>query len=305
MINISSNNNSNYNSRIITNIYRGKSYLDGTGVKLYRTIGYTVRSLDPFLLFDEFKSDNNNKDDDMIGFGSKAYRGFSRVTIMLDGYMEYKDNKGNTGTLKPGSIQWLTCGKGIIYSETPKKENGIYPHFLQLWLNLPSFMKMCEPHYLDIDQKDIPITHGFDGSKVRVIAGNFKGQIGPIKDMTTTPTFLDVFLPPNTSFSSTIPAGQTVFVYIYHGSGYFGPKDCKKEIFESELGEYSSEEFQTQVDIVSSSQFGLKFLLSGSASINEPMVRQGPFVLNTEEELDQALEDYNKILTYHNLNKFN
>jgi len=204
--------------------------------------------------------------------------------------MEHKDNKGNKGLLGPGSIQWMTAGSGIVHSEMPKQEDGLM-HGFQMWINLPSHLKMMQPRYQDIEQKDIPTIVSEDGSKVRIMAGEYKNQTGPVKGIVTNPTYLDVTLSPGASFTEQIPIGHTTFVYVYEGSGYFGPQDNQKQVSITQLGIFSAEDSQTKVDIVAGTE-GVKFLLAAAAPINEPIARYGPFVMNTQEEIDQAFDDY-------------
>ncbi|EGC38609.1 hypothetical protein DICPUDRAFT_148704 [Dictyostelium purpureum] len=274
-------------SRTIAKIATGISTSDGAGVKLKRVIGGPISELDPFLLLDEFKSDK--ADDYIQGFPTHPHRGFETVTYMLEGLMEHKDHKGNQGMLKPGSVQWMTAGKGIIHSEMPKQSNGLL-HGFQLWVNLRKADKMIEPRYQDIPAKHIPEIPEEGGGKTRVIAGSYKGVTGPVQGIKTDPLYLDVKLAPGSLFSENIPVGHNAFVYVFEGSGRFGPKNNSKEIKTSQIGVLQVQ--GDKIDVISGEPNGVRFLLVAAAPINEPIARYGPFVMNTQQEINQAFDDY-------------
>jgi len=281
-------------SRVVGRVITGVETSDGEGVRLKRTIGGKLEALDPFLLLDEFKSDSKN--DYIGGFPDHPHRGFETVTIMLAGYMEHKDNKGNKGLLTPGSVQWMTAGRGIVHSEMPKQEDGLM-HGFQLWINLPASHKMNEPRYQDIEPKNIPIvvisqdgSGGSDG-KVRVIAGSYKDQTGPVQGIVTNPTLLDVELAPGQSFTEAIPIGHTCFTYVYSGSATFDPEGNTKSVKESQLAVLEDNNTQDKVQVVAGPE-GAKFLLVAAKPIKEPIARYGPFVMNTQQEIRDAFRDY-------------
>ena len=192
---------------------------DGAGVRLSRAIANAeLDHLDPFLLLDEFRSDDPN--DYIAGFPDHPHRGFETVTYMLAGNMEHADHAGNRGLLTGGGAQWMTAGRGIIHSETPKQENGLMWGF-QLWVNLPAKSKMTAPRYQDIDPSAIPEVK-IEGGSVRVIAGTFKGATGPVQGIVTDPVYLDVRLDASGRFETAIPEDHTAFVYAYQGRGTVG-----------------------------------------------------------------------------------
>ncbi|KAF2078116.1 hypothetical protein CYY_000587 [Polysphondylium violaceum] len=274
-------------SRTVGRIINGRETSDGEGVKLKRTIGGQLEVLDPFLLLDEFKSDERN--DYIGGFPSHPHRGFETVTIMFNGYMEHQDHKGNKGLLTPGSVQWMTAGKGIIHSEMPKQEDGLM-HGCQLWLNLPREFKMMEPRYQDISPEKIPNIEE-NGNKIRIIAGEYKNITGPVEGVVTNPTLLDVELAPGQSFTEAIPIGHTAFVYVIRGSATFGQDDESKLVKSSQLAVLEDQDTRNNVQAVAGPE-GVKFLLAAAKPIKEPIARYGPFVMNTQQEIQQAFRDY-------------
>lgn len=199
--------------------------------------------------------------------------------------MEHRDNKGNCGLLKSGSVQWMTAGRGIIHSEMPKQEKGVMWGF-QLWVNLPAKMKMVEPRYQDIPPEDIPETTLEDGTLVRVVCGEFDGIVGPVKDIVTQPFYYDITLPKGKSIRRSVPEGHTVFAYPFVGSGVFSGKTVKSGtlVIFNEDGE--------EVEISASEDENVRFLLVGGKPIGEPIARRGPFVMNTYEEIAQTFKDF-------------
>eukprot|EP01132_Coremiostelium_polycephalum_P006685 gene6685-8270_t len=275
-------------SRTISKIVNGVATSDGGGVKLKRVIGGTISNLDPFLLLDEFKSDV--KDDYLAGFPDHPHRGFETVTYMLAGNMEHKDHKGNKGLLTSGSVQWMTAGKGIIHSEMPKQVDGLMWGF-QLWVNLPAANKMMEPRYQDIPPKSIPVVDDGQGNKIKVIAGKYKETEGPVSGIITKPLYLDVDLAPGASFSEEIPSTHTAFAYVFKGSGKFGPKSNLKELKLSQMGVLEANNNQDRIEVIAGEE-GVRFLLVAGLPLNEPIARYGPFVMNTQAEIQQAFRDY-------------
>ena len=254
---------------------------DGAGVRLNRSIATSeLEHLDPFLLLDEFRSDDPN--DYIAGFPDHPHRGFETVTYMLAGKMEHADHAGNRGLLTGGGAQWMTAGRGIIHSETPKQDNGLMWGF-QLWVNLPAKDKMTAPRYQDIDPAEIPevaLAHG----SVRVVAGSFENVPGPVTGIVTDPVYLDVRLGPGGEFSTSVPADHTAFVYVYQGRGQVGGAAMRPQ----SLGILSRGEKVTAV--ADGSEF--RFLFIAARPLNEPIARHGPFVMNTREEIHQAFEDF-------------
>jgi quercetin 2,3-dioxygenase len=254
---------------------------DGAGVRLDRAIANAALDhLDPFLLLDEFRSDDPK--DYIAGFPDHPHRGFETVTYMLAGNMEHADHAGNRGLLKGGGAQWMTAGRGLVHSETPKQEAGLMWGF-QLWVNLPAAHKMSAPRYQDIEPDAIP-TAAIEGGTVRVVAGEFQGAFGPVKGIVTDPLYLDVRLDAAGRFETAVPMGHTAFIYAYQGRGSVGSTSLAPKTL-AILGPGDS--------IAAKAVEGeFKFLCIAASPINEPIARYGPFVMNTREEIQQAFEDF-------------
>lgn len=257
---------------------------DGAGVKLRRSLGsrQALRH-DPFLMLDEFYSDNPN--DYLAGFPSHPHRGFETVTYMLDGHMQHKDNQGNTGDLGPGDVQWMRAASGIIHSEMPQQADGRMRGF-QLWLNLPAREKMTPAAYRDISAGEIPTVRLAAGVEVRLIAGHLDDKTGPIHGGSTDPYFYDVHLMPDTIFETSLPNGHNVFVYVYEGDARTGDADkAVPRRAAALLGSGDQIRLSTGAD-------GARVLVLSGQPLREPIVQYGPFVMNTREEIDQAISDY-------------
>jgi redox-sensitive bicupin YhaK (pirin superfamily) len=265
--------------RAVTSVVPVTATKDGAGVALRRAIGsQTLRMLDPFLLLDEFKS--QVADDYIKGFPNHPHRGFETVTIMLKGAMEHRDSVGNRGLLGPGSVQWMTAGRGIVHSEMPKQEDGAMWGF-QLWVNLPARLKMSPPRYQDEAPGAVPEVDVAD-ARVRVLAGTIARTEGPVRGVETAPTLLDVTVPAGgTFYADEIPGGHTTFAYVAEGELTFGDRTVSAGNL-AVLGPGRS---------VSATGAG-RMLLVAAAPIGEPVSRRGPFVMNTDEEIRQAYEDY-------------
>jgi hypothetical protein len=255
---------------------------DGAGVKLRRSLGSgPALRLDPFLMLDEFFSDDPN--DYLAGFPAHPHRGFETVTYMLDGHMQHQDNHGNVGDLGPGDVQWMSAASGIIHSEMPQQSEGRMRGF-QLWLNLPGKEKMKPAAYRDISAGQIPVFKKNDFS-VKVIAGHLENVTGPIAGGSTDPYYWDVQLEPNATFEAALPAGHHAFVYVYEGEAQVGEKKANvPHRAAGLLGDGSSLQL--------SSQGNARMLVLAGRPIGEPIVQYGPFVMNTREEIEQAIADY-------------
>ena len=264
-------------SQIITPI----RVLEGAGVLLKRSIATrTLDYLDPFLLLDHFGSDDPA--DYLAGFPMHPHRGIETVTYMLAGRVKHKDSLGNHGTIGGGDVQWMTAGGGIMHEEMPEPYEGKMEGF-QLWVNLPARLKMTSPRYQDIASADIPEIDLPGGVKTRLVAGHLGKTSGAVTDIYADPTYLDVTLPPEVSFSHFVPAGHTVFTYLFRGKGLFGATASPAQapqlvIFED--GEIVS---------VQASKEGARFLLVSGLPLGEPIARYGPFVMNTKAEIEQTL----------------
>lgn len=250
---------------------------DGAGVKLQRSLGQSnFARLDPFLMLDEFSSEDAA--DYIAGFPAHPHRGFETVTYILDGHMLHEDHLGNKGNLKSGGVQWMTAGRGIIHSEMPQQDRGRMRGF-QLWINLPAKDKMKPASYRDLDAADIPEVKLGDG-KVRVIAGNYAGTAAPVQPGATDATYFDVHLPAGATFTHPVPNGYNAFAYVYEGALEGIPT-------------HSAAVFTQEGDVqVKAGAQGARFLLLAGRPLNEPVVQYGPFVMNTREEIEQAIRDY-------------
>lgn len=275
--------------RRMNQIIQSVATSDGAGVKLRRSLGSSqLARLDPFLMLDEFFSDN--PDDYIAGFPAHPHRGFETVTYMLEGRMEHKDHLGNTGDLGPGGVQWMTAGRGVIHSEMPKQTAGRMRGF-QLWINLPAAEKMKPAGYRDIPAAKIPEL-AFDGGQVRVIAGTLQlgqdkvsGPVnGPQAQLSTDPLFWDLRLEPARLVDLPIPAGHNAFVYLYDGQA---------RIDEQELPHRAAGILADGESLrISSGPRGGRLLVLAGKPIGEPVVQYGPFVMNSRAEIEQAMRDY-------------
>jgi quercetin 2,3-dioxygenase len=261
---------------------RGQETSDGAGVRLTRVIGAVqLPQLDPFLLLDDFRSDDPN--DYIGGFPPHPHRGFETVTYLVAGRLEHKDNAGHTGVLKAGGVQWMTAGRGVVHSEMPMQENGLLAGF-QLWVNLPAAQKMTAPRYQEFDAAAIPAEEREGGVLVRVIAGTTsRGTQGPVRDLATPVSYFDVSLPAGSVFNEPLAQGHNVFVYLIEGELSIDGEPLQP-LSLAVLGEGE------QAALVA--RKASRLLLVAGKSINEPVARRGPFVMNNEAELRQAFDDY-------------
>jgi quercetin 2,3-dioxygenase len=276
--------------RTVTQLITAQPTSDGAGVRLFRTIGsQALDSVDPFLLLDEFKSEQ--KTDYIAGFPDHPHRGFETVTYMLAGSMRHKDHKGNEGNLVAGSVQWMTAGRGIIHSEMPKQDNGLMWGF-QLWVNLPAAEKMTAPRYQDIPPENVPETTLADGTNIRVIAGESAGLRGAVQGIVTAPLYLDVSVPSRTTCTLPVQPGHAALCYVFVGRGRFGVTDTNsgQPVAAQQLAVLSDGEELT----VRAEEDAVRFLLLAARPLREPIARYGPFVMNTREEIAQAFEDFRK-----------
>ena len=265
---------------------------DGAGVKLTRIIGTPhLDMLDPFLMLDCFESDD--ADDYVAGFPTHPHRGFETVTYLLNGRMRHKDNAGNEGVIEPGGVQWMTAGKGILHSEMPEQQEGLLKGF-QLWVNLPAKAKMSEPGYQEFLPESTPLEQRDNGIEIRVIAGETnQGTVGPVINAHTYPTYMDVSLPANTTFDQTLVNEHSAFIYVIEGEvsvqDSTGSAQGKANTVKAkDLAVLSKGDIVT----VSSNINGARFLLIAGKPLNEPVARMGPFVMNTQTEIRQAVEDF-------------
>jgi quercetin 2,3-dioxygenase len=271
-------------ARQVVRVVRGRPASDGAGVKLTRVIGQAdLDMIDPFLMLDEFRSDSAS--DYMAGFPTHPHRGFETVTYMLAGRMRHGDNQGNSGLLTPGSVQWMTAGRGILHSEMPEQEDGLMWGF-QLWVNLPAKDKMTAPRYQDIAPERIPEV-ALKGASVRVISGAFAGAQGPVQDVATDPVYLDLRLQPGASIDVPLPRGHNAFVYVYEGQVRVGDGASSK-LVRGDLGLLGP----GASTLIQAPDAGARLILVAGRPLNEPVAKYGPFVMNTPQQIAQAVEDF-------------
>ncbi len=273
-----------HQSRSIDRLIEGMATSDGAGVRLTRVLtGKLQRRLDPFLMLDAFGSDN--PDDYIAGFPDHPHRGFETVTYMLAGRMRHRDSAGHEGLLGDGGVQWMIAGRGVIHSEIPEQEDGVMEGF-QLWLNLPAQNKMAEPWYQDFASAAIPEYVTADGVTVRVIAGSSNGVAGVVSREITEPLYLDIHVPAGVSFSTGVPVTHNAFIYVYRGAVEVGGVrvDSKR------MGVLSNTPGADGVTLAA--QEDARLILIAGKPLNEPIVQYGPFVMNTQEQIHQALDDF-------------
>lgn len=271
-------------TRRVAQVVRGQPTSDGAGVKLRRVIGQqALDMLDPFLMLDEFRSDSAA--DYIAGFPDHPHRGFETVTYMLAGRMRHGDNHGNSGLLGAGSVQWMTAGRGIVHSEMPEQEDGLMWGF-QLWVNLPAADKMKAPRYQDIAPDRIPRVEA-GGARVRVIAGRFGDATGPVSGIAVDPLYLDVELDAGATLSIPVPEGHNAFAYVFAGDARFGDGEGRGVA----RGELAVLKDGAAVSIRAGGE-GARLILVAGKPLKEPVARYGPFVMNTQAEIIQAVEDF-------------
>jgi len=288
--------------RAIKKILRPQPTLEGAGVKLQRGFGFgDPKEFDPFLLFDDFR--NDNPEEYLAGFPWHPHRGIETITYVLAGQVDHGDSLGNSGTLSGGDVQWMTAGSGIIHQEMPKGDAQGRMHGFQLWANLPSSLKMTTPRYQDVAGKDIPEVVDDDGTRVRVVCGNFWGTSGPVDGIAADPIYLDVSVPPGKRKTLPVETTRHAFAYVFAGSGTFrnasDPKAVKTDGVSAgsgspaeDLGNRSLLLFDRGDEVtVQAGEQGIRFLLVSGKPIEEPVAWYGPIVMNTEDELRVAVAE--------------
>jgi quercetin 2,3-dioxygenase len=290
-------------SRQIKKVWMSQSTMEGAGVHLRRAFGFQeVPQLDPFLLLDDFRSEN--PEDYKLGFPWHPHRGMETITYMLDGEVEHGDSLGNSGLISPGDVQWMTAGNGIIHQEMPKGDRKGNMGGFQLWANLPSSHKMMNPRYREVKQADIPVLQTSEGAVVRVICGEVAGVQGPVRDIVTDPEYLDVSLSAGKAFTHPVKPGHTVFAYVIEGEGYF---DQARDSFAREAVGVNYFDMPQQCTCgtgtfvlygpgnsitVTTEQRPVRFLLVAGKPLGEPVAWRGPIVMNTQEELRASFSEY-------------
>jgi len=271
-------------SRDIERLVEGVATSDGAGVSLTRVLtGKLQRRLDPFLMLDAFGSDD--PDEYIAGFPDHPHRGFETITYMLAGRMRHRDSAGHEGLLENGGMQWMIAGRGAIHSELPEQEDGLMEGF-QLWLNLPAANKMTAPWYKDFPTTEIPEYRTPEGVTVRVIAGSSSGVAGAMTREVTEPLYLDMHLPAGTNFATAIPATHNAFIYVYRGAVQVGDTLVGSQ----RMGILGNTPGADGLALTASED--TRLILVAGKPLNEPIVQYGPFVMNTQEEIHQALDDY-------------
>jgi len=271
-------------TRGIERIINGQFVMDGAGVKINRVLtGPLQRRLDPFLMLDAFGSDKPG--DYIAGFPEHPHRGFETITYMLAGRMRHRDSAGNEGMITDGGVQWMTAGRGVIHSEMPEQNEGLMEGF-QLWLNLPASDKMIEPWYRDIPLEEVPRFTLDDGVTAQVIAGSTHGVDGAVQRAHTEPLYLDLEIPAGVTFDQPIPAGHNAFVYVFRGEAVIegkGVGQARMAILDNAPGADG-----VRIKAVENT----RVLVLAGRPLNEPIAQYGPFVMNTQAELQQAVEDF-------------
>ena len=291
-------------ARAIKKIWKSEPTVEGAGVHLRRGFGFNeVPLFDPFLLFDDFRS--NDPSEYKAGFPWHPHRGIETITYVLAGDVEHGDSMGNRGVIGSGDVQWMTAGSGIIHQEMPKGDGQGRMWGFQLWANLPANRKMMDPRYREVKAADIPVVKTREGATIRVVAGRVNGTQGPVRDVVTDPEYLDVSLPAGAVFTHAVKKGHTVFAYVFEGEGYF---DAERDPFKHEAvgvnyfdmgrpcvcaddtvvlyGEDGDEV------VVTTEKKPVRFLLISGKPLREPVAWYGPIVMNTQEELRIAFQEF-------------
>ena len=270
--------------RRVERLVQGQATSDGAGVRLTRVLTQDLqRRLDPFLMLDAFGTDNPG--DYIGGFPDHPHRGFETVTYMLQGRLRHRDSAGHEGLLQPGGVQWMTAGRGVIHSEMPEQAEGAMEGF-QLWLNLPARDKLCPPWYRDIPSEELPEWQG-DGVRLRVIAGRAQGVDGAVQREATAPLYLDIHLAPGAQLAQPLPAAHNAFVYVYRGELAIADTGVRRQRMALLANAPDSDGVQLQAGAE-----GARAILIAGRPLGEPIAQYGPFVMNTQAELAQAVQDF-------------
>jgi len=289
--------------RPVKSIVTSKPTIEGAGVKLNRAFGFgNTSEFDPFLLLDDFR--NNRPDDYRAGFPWHPHRGIETITYVLAGSVEHGDSLGNRGNLQAGDVQWMTAGSGIMHQEMPQGDAAGRMHGFQLWANLPSSLKMTAPRYQDIKAGEIPEIVDDDGTRVRVVCGDFWGRRGPVEGVAADPRYLDISVPAGKRKTLPVELGRHAFAYVFEGSGSFRAASApfgvltektdgeNETVVREETGNRSLVLFDSGDEVtVQAGDAGLRFLLVSGKPIEEPVAWYGPIVMNTQAELQQAFSE--------------
>jgi redox-sensitive bicupin YhaK (pirin superfamily) len=291
--------------RAVKRITQSSPTVEGAGVKLHRGFGFgDTTEFDPFLLFDDFR--NNRPADYLNGFPWHPHRGIETITYVLAGEVAHGDSLGNVGTLGAGDVQWMTAGSGIIHQEMPKGDPHGRMHGFQLWANLPASLKMTTPRYQDVSARDIPAVTDDDGTHVRVVCGEFWGRRGPVEGIAADPSYLDISVPPNTRKTLPVEVTRHAFAYVFAGSGTFRDASSPRAVLTDNTGTSTDDNavyndardrslivFDRGDEVtVQSGPEGIRFLLVSGKPLEEPVAWHGPIVMNTQEQLRQAFDEF-------------
>jgi len=289
--------------RPVKRITQSKPAVEGAGVKLRRAFGFgDTTAFDPFLLLDDFR--NDRPEDYQAGFPWHPHRGIETITYVLAGTVEHRDSLGNKGALGAGDVQWMTAGSGILHQEMPEGDARGRMHGFQLWANLPASLKMTAPRYQDVKAAEIPEIVDDDGTRVRVVCGDFWGKRGPVEGVAAEPRYLDIWVPPGLRKTLAVETERHAFAYVFEGSGSFRGASqpfgvlTEKEIDGTEIvrressGNRSLVEFDSGDEVVvQAGDEGMRFLLVSGKPLQEPVAWYGPIVMNSQAELKQALRE--------------
>jgi redox-sensitive bicupin YhaK (pirin superfamily) len=287
--------------RPVKQVSQSQPHIEGAGVHLRRAFGFgDTTEFDPFLLFDDFRNDNPS--DYLAGFPWHPHRGIETITYVLSGNVDHGDSLGNRGTLGAGDVQWMTAGSGILHQEMPKGDAQGRMHGFQLWANLPASLKMTAPRYQDVQGKDIPEVTEDDGTRVRVVVGEFWGKKGPVEGVAADPRYLDIWVPPGKKRVLPVETTRHAFAYIFEGSGTFrdasNPQAVKTdrdghETYDvADMGNRSLVLFDRGDEVVvQAGERGIRFLLISGKPLEEPVAWYGPIVMNTDAEIRRAVTE--------------
>jgi len=286
--------------RPVQRLLKSQPTLEGAGVRLRRAFGFgETEAFDPFLLFDDFRGDR--AEDYSAGFPWHPHRGIETITYVLAGAVDHGDSLGNQGTLGPGDVQWMTAGSGIVHQEMPHGDTLGRMHGFQLWANLPASLKMTSPRYQDIRAADIPVVTDDDGTQVRVVCGSFRGARGPVDGVAAEPQYLDVSVPAGRLTRLPVATTRHAFAYVFDGAGRFAAASDPQPVTTERVGPPSGPEADNRSlvlfdsgdeVVVQAGDRGVRFLLVSGAPLGEPVAWRGPIVMNTQEELRVAFEEY-------------
>ncbi len=288
--------------RPIKRISQSKATIEGAGVRLRRAFGFgDTREFDPFLLLDDFR--NENPEDYLAGFPWHPHRGIETITYVLAGSVAHGDSLGNKGKLGAGDVQWMTAGRGILHQEMPKGDPNGRMHGFQLWANLPSSLKMTAPRYQDVTAEEIPEVVDDDGTRARVICGEFWGKTGPVEGVAADPRYVDVSVPAGLRKRIPIDRARHVFAYVFDGSGAFRDASEPRAVLTEQVGSNAETAYDTAGNrslvlfdrgdeiVVQAGDEGIRFLLVSGQPLKEPVAWYGPIVMNTQKELEQAFKE--------------